>query len=200
MQMTAAKIGQVDAVVYTHAHADHIAGLDDIRILNRIMGAPMPAYADQKTWNELKLRFDYAFKPFSGGFFYRPVLVPHVIAPGDIIDIMGLILEIIDQDHGFTRTLGLRAGGFAYCTDVMSLDEAALASLYDLEVLVVDCFTSGPRHPTHANLDQVLEWVARLKPARTVLTHMGPDMDYGWLTRILPAGVEPGYDGLVIQI
>lgn len=198
--MTAAGIGRVDAVVYTHAHADHIAGLDDVRILNRIMDAPMPAFADQKTWDELKLRFDYAFKPFSGGFFYRPVLHPYILIPGKSSDIMGLSFQVIDQDHGYTRTLGLRAGGFAYCTDVMALDEAAHSALRNLEVLVVDCFTSGPPHPTHANLDLVLTWVSRLQPRRTVLTHMGPDMDYGWLTRILPDGIEPGYDGLVIRL
>ncbi|MDE8344772.1 MAG: MBL fold metallo-hydrolase [Acidocella sp.] len=200
IQLNAARIGAVDAVVYTHAHADHIAGLDEIRILNRILGAPMPGYADQKTWDELKFRFDYAFKPFSGGFFFRPVLQPHILTPGGEAEILGTTFQIIDQDHGFTRTLGLRCGGFAYCTDVMGLDDAAFAALAGLDVLVVDCFTSGKPHPTHANLDLVLAWVSRLRPRRTILTHMGPDMDYRHLLGVLPDGVEPGYDGMVFEV
>jgi phosphoribosyl 1,2-cyclic phosphate phosphodiesterase len=200
LQLTSAGIGRIDAVIYTHAHADHIAGLDEIRILNRIMDAAMPAYADAKTLAELEQRFDYAFKPFAGGFFFRPVLTKHLLTAGETIDIAGLMVEIIDQNHGFIRTIGLRSGGFAYCTDVMELDDTALSRLQGLDVLVVDAFTSGPKHPTHANLAQALDWVAALQPRRTVLTHMGPDMDYRHLAATLPAGVQPGYDGMVIEI
>jgi phosphoribosyl 1,2-cyclic phosphate phosphodiesterase len=102
---------------------------------------------------------------------------------------------VIGQDHGFSTSLGLRVGGFAYCTDVKRLDAVALAALAGVETLVIDCFTRGAAHPTHVNLDQVLEWVALLGPKRTVLTHMGPNMDYSWLQENLPAGVEPGFDG-----
>jgi phosphoribosyl 1,2-cyclic phosphate phosphodiesterase len=129
----------------------------------------------------------------------RPVLESHAVTPGETIDIVGLPVQLIDQDHGFARSLGLRIGGFAYCTDVVRLDETALDALTGLEVLVVDCFTSGPSHPTHANLKQVHSWVERLAPRRVVLTHMGPDMDYRRLANTLPAGMEPGYDGQVIE-
>jgi phosphoribosyl 1,2-cyclic phosphate phosphodiesterase len=199
-QLTSAGIGQIDAVIYTHTHADHIAGLDEIRILNRILGAPMPCYARAEDWAELQQRFDYAFRPYNGGFFMRPVLESHAVTPGETIDIVGLPVRLIDQDHGFARSLGLRIGGFAYCTDVVRLDDAALDALTGLEVLVVDCFTSGPSHPTHANLKQVHSWVERLAPRRVVLTHMGPDMDYRRLIDTLPAGMEPGYDGQVIEL
>jgi phosphoribosyl 1,2-cyclic phosphate phosphodiesterase len=89
---------------------------------------------------------------------------------------------------------------FAYSTDVVRLDETALAALKNLDVWLVDCFTSGPIHPTHANLEQVLAWVAELRPRRTIFTHMGPNMDFRTLQRTLPAGVEPGYDGMVIEL
>ena len=199
-QLTEHGIGRVDAVLYTHAHADHIAGLDEIRILNRILDAPMPSYADARTWGELHLRFDYAFKPYAGGFFSRPVLEAHTIAPGETHDILGLNIAFINQDHGFGRSLGFRTGDFAYFTDVVRLDEVALAALERLEVLVVDCFTLRGKHPTHANLDQVYKWVEQLRPRRTILTHMGPDMDYRQLCNMLPSNIEPGYDGMVIDL
>ena len=200
IQLTNQGIGRIDAVLYTHSHADHIAGLDEIRILNRILGAPMPTYADERTWADLRVRFDYVFKPYHGGYFMRPVLVPHVIAAGQELDIFGLGIDVFAQDHGTTHSLGLRIGSFAYCTDVVRLEETSLAALEGVEILVVDCFTSGPIHPTHANLDQVRTWVARLRPRRTILTHMGPNMDYARLSAMLPAGIEPGYDGLVIDL
>jgi phosphoribosyl 1,2-cyclic phosphate phosphodiesterase len=201
LQLTACKIPKIDAVLYTHAHADHIAGLDEIRILNRLLGAPMPTYADAKTLEELEKRFDYAFRPWTPGtFFFRPVLQTHVVAPPQQLEILGLPVRIFVQDHGFIPTLGLRIGGFAYCTDVKRLDETALATLEGVETLVVDCFTRYDAHPTHANLAQVLDWVTRLRPARTILTHLGPSMDWRWGLDNLPAGVELGYDGLVVEI
>ncbi len=200
LQLTACKIPRIDAVIYTHAHADHIAGLDEIRILCRLIGRPMLTYGSAETLRDLRQRFDYAFKPWGGQRFFRPVMDEHPVSPGQIVEILGVPVEIIAQDHGFGMSLGLRVEKFAYCTDVVRLDEAALAALEGLEVLVIDCFTRGTPHPTHANLAQVLEWVARLHPKRTVLTHMGPNMDYRWLCKNLPHGIEAGYDGMILQI
>lgn len=194
IQLAAAGIGLIDAVIYTHSHADHIAGLDEIRILNRLLAAPMPTYATDSTWQDLRTRFDYVFQPYRGGYFMRPVLIPHSITPGELFTVHGSEILPIAQDHGYGETLGLRIGDFAYCTDVVRLSETALNALKNLDVFVVDCFTSGQPHATHANLAQVCSWVEILKPKRTILTHMGPDMDYGALLRTLPSGVEPGYD------
>jgi phosphoribosyl 1,2-cyclic phosphate phosphodiesterase len=194
-QLISNKINRIDAVFYTHGHADHIAGLDEVRILNRLLGAPMPAFTDARTAADLQRRFDYAFKPWTGPGFYRPVFALNLVEPGQNVDILRMPVRVIGQDHGHGPSLGLRIGGFAYCTDVVRLDDAALAALMDLDVLVVDCFTHTTPHPTHANLEQVLAWVARLQPRRTILTHMGPNMDYRWLVANLPAGLEPAFDG-----
>jgi phosphoribosyl 1,2-cyclic phosphate phosphodiesterase len=201
LQLTAERIGRIDGVLYTHPHADHIAGLDEIRILNRIIDKPMPAWADAATWLDLEQRFDYAFRPWvPGKGFFRPVLVKHDLRAGEVAGVLGMQVRVIDQDHGFIRSLGLRIGSFAYCTDVVRLDEAALAALEGLDVWIVDCFTSGPPHPTHANLAQVLEWVERLRPKRTILTHLGPNMDYRHLYETLPKGIEPAWDGMVVEV
>lgn len=199
-QLTRCGIGQIDALIYTHTHADHVAGIDEIRILNRILGAPMPTYATKPVFAELRQRFGYVFKPYKGGFFTRPALQPQRIVPKKTFEVMGETILPLDQDHGYSRSLGLRLGKFAYCTDVVRFDDTAFTALQGLELLVVDCFTPAHDHPTHAGLPTVLSWVERLRPKRTVLTHLGPDMDYRTLCETLPPGVEPGYDGMVLEV
>lgn len=198
-QLVANRIGRIDQVIFTHAHADHIAGLDELRILNRLLDAPIPAWSDERTWAELRQRFDYAFKPWQPPGFFRPVIETHVVAPGDIRTIGSVEMRFIGQDHGFIPSLGLRIGNFAYCTDVVRFAPEQFAALEGIDTWIVDCFTRGGPHPTHANLDQVLEWVAQLRPRRTILTHMGLDMDDAALRRTLPPGIEPAHDGLVIE-
>ena len=166
--------------------------------LDAILNAPMPAYATEAVWAELKQRFDYAFRPITGGFYGRPVLQDHTIVAGQTIDVAGIKIRTMDQDHGYTRSLGLRIGNAAYCTDVARMEPAQLAALGGLELLIVDCFSLAKDHPTHAGLPSVLAWVEALRPARTILTHMGPEMDFCALAATLPAGVEPGYDGMEI--
>lgn len=198
-QLTGCKIPKIHALLYTHSHADHVAGLDEIRILNRLINAPMPAYAAAECWEELKERFAYAFRPWTGTGFFRPVFDAHEVKSGDSLDILGLQTQIIGLDHGYATTLGLRIGKFAYCTDVVRFDDSALSALENLNIFVVDCFTRHDPHPTHANLAQVLAWIEKLQPKRTILTHMGPSMDYAWLLKNLPPGIEPAYDGMVLE-
>jgi len=197
-QLLACEVPRIDALVFTHAHADHITGLDDVRQLNRITGAPLPAFGTARTMAELAQRFDYAFKPWNPPHFYRPVLETWVIAPGDTVEAAGLRIGTFDQDHHVMRSLGLRVGAFGYSTDVVRLDDAAFAALAGIDTWLVGCFQRAP-HLTHAHVDLVLEWRARLGVRRTVLTHMGPDMDWAWLRAHLPEGVEPGYDGMVLR-
>lgn len=198
-QLIACGIGRIDALFYTHAHADHVAGLDDVRSLNRILGQPIDAYATRPVLDELAHRFGYAFLPWKPPSFYRPVLVPQVVSAGETVEMAGLALTLFEQGHGHGDTLGFRVGGFAYSTDVVKLDETALRTLEGIETWVVDCFQRAT-HPAHASLPLVREWSARLGVKRTILTHMGVDMDYAWLTENLPDGFEPAHDGLVLTL
>ncbi len=198
-QLLANGVPQVDAVLFTHAHADHVQGIDDVRILNRLAGRPLTAYATERTLAELDKRFDYAFRPWQPPHFFRPVLVPQTVGFGDAIDTVGLRLRLFEQDHGFMPTIGFRVGGFGYSTDVVKLDATALGILEGVDTWIVDCF-QRKAHTTHANLDQVIAWTERLKPRRVVLTHMGFDIDWGWLKRRLPEGIEGGYDWLILEV
>ncbi len=198
-QLLDCAVPRVDAILFTHAHADHVLGIDDVRILNRIAGRPLDAYATERTLTELDKRFDYAFQPWTPPYFFRPVLVARQVAAGDMVEAAGLSVRLFEQDHGFLPTLGLRVGGFGYSTDVAVLDDAAFEALAGVDTWIVDCF-QRQAHKTHANLDQVLAWVDRLQPRRVVLTHMGHDVDWAWLTACLPPHVRPAHDGLVLEV
>ncbi|MBY0338262.1 MAG: MBL fold metallo-hydrolase [Acetobacteraceae bacterium] len=193
-QLLAARVGRLDAVLWTHSHADHVMGLDELRQVNRFTGRALPVFGRADTLDELRSRFAYAFHPPTRGF-YRPSLEPRAVAPGEVLELPGLPIRLLDQDHQVMRTLGLRIGRFAYTTDVVRFPEESLQGLEGIETWVVGCFQRAP-HPVHAGIEEVLAWVARLKPRRTILTHMGNDLDHGWLRANLPEGVEPGFDGL----
>ncbi len=197
-QMLASRVRKVDAILYTHAHADHIVGLDDVRQLNRIIARPLVAYGNKATMDELTDRFAYAFRPWKPPLFFSPAIVAEIITPGDVLATCGLQVQTFDQDHGFMRSLGLRVGPFGYSTDAVDLDDAAFETLAGVDTWVVGCFQSSP-HRTHAWTERVLGWVDRLKPRRTILTHMGIDLDFEKLRRSLPPGVEPAFDGMVLE-
>lgn len=199
-QLLRSRIPGIDVVLFTHAHADHITGIDDVRILNRIAGRPLPAFATAETLAEITRRFGYAFRPWEPPHFYRPVLEAMPVLPGDVFEVAGLSVRVFSQSHGRVETLGLRVGGFGYSTDVVGLDEAAFAALAGVDTWVVGCFLIRGPHWTHADLKTVLGWVERLGPRRVVLTHMGTEMDWGWMRGNLPAGVEAGYDGMVLEV
>jgi phosphoribosyl 1,2-cyclic phosphate phosphodiesterase len=198
-QLLACRVPRVDAIIYTHAHADHMLGLDDVRILNRIVGRPLDAFGTAATLADLATRFGYAFVPWQPPTFFRPVLVARPVAPGDTIDAAGVSVRLFEQDHGFTQSLGLRVGGFGYSTDAVALDDVAFEALAGIDTWIVGCFQRHA-HRTHAWLPRVLSWVERLRPRRTVLTHMGPDMDFASLRDRLPDGVEAGFDGMVLEV
>lgn len=197
-QLLDAGVKKLDAVLYTHAHADHLHGIDDLRSVNRAMRRPIPLWASRATLDEIAVRFGYAVKPQEpGSSFYRPMLVPNEIAGP--VEIAGIPVVPFVQDHGFSTTLGFRIGDFAYSTDVVELDEAAFATLAGTKAWVVDCLRREP-HPTHSHLARTLSWIERVGPDRAVLTHMDPVLDYESLRRDLPQPVEPGYDGLVLEL
>jgi phosphoribosyl 1,2-cyclic phosphate phosphodiesterase len=197
-QLLDAGTRRIDAVIITHSHADHLHGLDDLRALNRLMRRPIPLYADPATMREIARRFDYVIQPAATpDSFYKPMVVPHEMTGA--FEIAGIPIAPYDQDHGFGRTTGLRIGDIGYSTDVVEMDEAGFRTLAGVDVWIVDCLRYVP-HPTHSHLAKTLGWIERVKPRRAVLTHMDVQLDYATLRRELPQGVEPGYDGLTLDV
>ncbi|MBF0093026.1 MAG: MBL fold metallo-hydrolase [Alphaproteobacteria bacterium] len=191
---------RLDAVLYSHEHADHVHGIDDLREINRIMRAPIHVHATPRAMAGIRARFAYAFSTHETGEFpiYKPWLIPHEIAGP--FPVNGIEVTPFEQDHGYDMSsLGFRMGPVAYSTDVVNLNDAAFAALEGVRLWIVDCFTDR-EHATHAHLDKSLEWIARLKPERAILTHMSPRLDYEALKASIPAGIEPAYDGLTLEI
>jgi phosphoribosyl 1,2-cyclic phosphate phosphodiesterase len=192
-QLLAADVGAVDAVVWTHEHADHTHGIDDLRQIFHLTGAPVPGYARQRCLDSLETRFRYVFHGRGG---YPPTAAAHVLP--DDLTIGDIRVRTVDQPHGNITSAGLRfdhAGhAIAYSTD-LNIFTAEMDSLFEgVDLWVVDALRYAP-HPTHAHLALTLEAIARVRPGRAVLTHMDQSMDYRTLCAELPAGVEPGYDG-----
>lgn len=196
-QLLDAGVSRLDAVLFTHAHADHVHGIDDLREINRVIQAPLPAFASGEVLAIIGERFGYVFEPLEAPYYYKPVLQPiEITAP---FQVRNIAVTPFEQDHGTCVSLGFRFGDVAYSTDLTKLDEAAFRALAGVRVWIVDAFTDHD-HPTHASVDVALGWIERLRPERAVLTHMSAKLDYDQLKRRLPPNVEPGYDGMVLDL
>ena len=198
MQMLDAKVKDVDAVLYTHSHADHVHGIDDLRAFcwQRKNNLPLPIYSDQYTIDQITDRFDYAFENKYGPAV--PSLAANTIDIGNNT-IQGVNIEAIKQVHGKGFTLGYRFENFAYSTDVNHLPDESLKKLENLDLWIVDCVRYEP-HYSHSHFEQTISWIQKLKPKKAILTHMGHWLDYNELKNKCPNNVEPGIDGMVIKI
>jgi len=197
-QLLAAKVGTVDAVIWTHDHADHTHGIDDLRQVYHQLGHPVRGLARPWTARTLEARFPYVFAGAGG---YPPTATMEDLT--DALTIGDIVIRVVDQPHGSITSAGLRfeANGKAlgYATDIKAMIPQVLSAYEGLEVWIVDALRERV-HPSHADLGTTLGWISRLKPRRAVLTHMDQSMDYQTLLARLPAGVEPGYDGLEIVL
>jgi phosphoribosyl 1,2-cyclic phosphate phosphodiesterase len=196
-QLLANGIGRVTHVAYTHDHADHTHGVNELRRLARLAKSRMPIYADPDTLEGMHRRFGYAFRQPPGSP-YPPVLDGHrIVGP---FRLGALAVRPFPQQHGFDQTtLGFRIGDLAYSTDTIGFSEDSYKALVGVRVWIVDCFGETP-HPTHAHWPLVMSWIERVRPERAILTHMGAGLDYEATRRRCPPGVEPGYDGMVIEL
>jgi phosphoribosyl 1,2-cyclic phosphate phosphodiesterase len=200
-QLLSVRATALDGVLYTHDHADHTHGIDDLRNVAYLMKRRLDVWADAPTRASLEQRFRYCFVQTPGSS-YAPILNLHPInapAPIRIEGPTGLIEAVpIPQDHGDVGSLGFRFGGLAYSPDIGGVPAASVPLLQGLDVWIVDALRFTP-HPSHFSVKQALGWIDRLKPRRAILTHMMTDLDYAALKRELPEGVEPAYDGMVVE-
>jgi phosphoribosyl 1,2-cyclic phosphate phosphodiesterase len=199
-QLLEARVGVLDGVVYTHSHADHMHGIDDLRQVVFNTRTRLPVWADAPTQEALLGRFGYAFVQPEGSP-YPAILDLHTIDGAVSVPGAGgeVVLTPFTADHGAGTALGFRIGGLAYLPDAVGLDEAAMAALAGLEVFIVDALRRKP-HPTHAHLAMALDWIARLAPKRAVLTNMHIDLDHAEVEAETPAHVTPAHDGMVIEL
>ena len=199
-QLLDAGIGHLDAVAWTHSHADHTHGLDDLRQIVFNRRDRLPVWADGATQRALLARFDYAFVQPEGSP-YPPILEMHTIggAPFTIDGAGGPItLTPFEVDHGSIDALGFRIGRVAYLPDVIRIPEASWAHLQGLDCWILDALRRTP-HPTHAHLDLALEWIAKAQPKEAVLTNMHIDLDHDIVAAETPDHIRPAYDGMVLR-
>ncbi len=196
-QFLANGIQDVDAVLVTHEHNDHIIGLDDVRPINFRQGAELPLYAMPRVINDIKERFKYVFKdnPYPGA----PRIDPHII-DSDILNVKGQKITCIEIMHGRLPILSYRIDDFAYVTDIKTIDDQEKQKLFGLKVLIISTLRLE-KHFSHMNLEESLALIEELKPEKAYLTHMGHMLGtHEELLETLPKGVFPAYDGLVLHI
>ncbi|MEQ8741193.1 MAG: MBL fold metallo-hydrolase [Hoeflea sp.] len=201
-QMIANKVHTIDAVLYTHSHADHVHGIDDLRGFALAKRKRIPIYADAATMARIRAGFGYCLETPPGSN-YPPITEPRVITSVSEpirIDGAGGTIEIepLDQAHGSIRSLGFRIGKLAYCCDVSDFPRETIARLGELDALIIDCLQYKP-HPSHLSIDQALWWIEKLNPKRAYLTHMHVPLDYDTVCKETPDRVEPCYDGLTLE-
>ncbi|MEK6726818.1 MAG: GPMC system MBL fold metallohydrolase [Deltaproteobacteria bacterium] len=190
-------INRISAVLFTHAHADHIHGIDELRSFNFIQKERIPCYGDRKTVDKITAMFSYIFeRTWKGGGI--PRLDMNSVEAGDFT-VLGKTIKAVPVMHGDLQIFGYRFGPFAYVTDCSGIPPESMKELEGLDLLILGALRYSP-HTTHFSVQQALEVVRSLRPRRTILTHMGHEIEYEKASRELPEGVEPGYDGMRIDL
>lgn len=201
LQLLAAGIGHVDAVLYTHEHADHVNGIDDLRIFSVRQRAPLPVYGPVETLERIQSGFRYIFdhevRAFEGTS--KPQLALHPLEPGRVTEIAGVAVLPLAFDHGYVRVFGYRFGPVAYITDVKAVPPEARAQLAGLEVLVLNALW-WRSHPTHLSIGEAVETAQAIGARQTYLTHLTHETGHAALAAQLPPGIAPAYDGLTIEV
>jgi phosphoribosyl 1,2-cyclic phosphate phosphodiesterase len=201
LQLLTAGLSRIDAVVYTHEHADHINGIDDLRIFSVRRREPLPLYGPAETLQRLRASFNYIFDdavhPFEGTS--KPILGLHVAEPGRMIDVAGVRVLPLAFEHGHLRVFGYRFGNLAYITDVKAIGGPEREQLRDLDVLVLNALWWRP-HPTHMSIAEAVDTARALSARRTYLTHLTHETGHADLEARLPAGILPAYDGLTVEV
>lgn len=201
LQLVRERATLIRAVLMTHAHADHIMGIDDLRIFGFQLNAPVPIYCEENVEEQLRRTFSYAFTdPATHSHQYAaPKLAFSRLYPGQPVSLPGAEVLPIRLHHGQLPILGYRIGNVAFCTDVSTIPAESRELLRDLDVLVLDALRREP-HPTHLHVAASLNLIRQLKPRQAYLTHMSHELDYDTLRKELPPGIEPAFDGLRIPI
>ena len=201
LQLIAGGISRVDAVVYTHEHADHINGIDDLRIFSVRRRDPLPIYGPEETLERLRSSFNYIFddavRPYEGTS--KPSLRLHETQPDRPMTVAGVEMLPLAFQHGHLRVFGYRFGNLAYITDVKSIPPAERERLRDLDVLVLNALWWRP-HPTHLSISEAVETARALGARRTYLTHLTHETGHAELETKLPPGIFPAYDGLTVEV
>jgi phosphoribosyl 1,2-cyclic phosphate phosphodiesterase len=201
LQLVAAGVDHIDAVLFTHAHADHVHGIDDLRALSVRQGAMLPAYGSHGTMAELAAKFPYIFDPsiVVPVGTSKPELKAHVLEAGKPVSIAGVPVLPLSLPHGDHEVFGYRVGRLAYLTDVKAIPADAVAALAGLDVLVLSALLSRP-HPLHLSVPEAIAAAQQVGARRTLFTHLTHENTHAALVAKLPAGIAPAYDGLVIDL
>jgi phosphoribosyl 1,2-cyclic phosphate phosphodiesterase len=202
LQLLAGRVDRIDAVWYTHDHADHTHGIDDLRVFSLRLGQHVQAWADPRTADSLRTKFSYIFdpdyRPPAGTT--RPEITLRSFRPGEPLEVAGFSMTPLEVPHGDVSVFGFRAGALGYVTDAKALPAAAREALVGVRVLVLNALWFGNPHPTHFNVEEAVSVAREIGAEQTYLTHLTHRLRHDSLAAALPPGIQPAWDGLVIQI